>query len=73
MTETPIDPCVHCGHPRTGHGTRYAAIPGRHEWAGTTPPGPPADLRPDQTGPRASLADVLDPITAWLRRTLDPA
>jgi len=26
------DPCGICGHPASGHGTRYAALAGDHQW-----------------------------------------
>ncbi|GAA1123682.1 hypothetical protein [Nocardiopsis composta] len=28
----PGRPCGHCGAPQTGHGVRYAALAGAHEW-----------------------------------------
>lgn len=27
-----VDPCMVCRHPRNGHGVRYAALQGDHEW-----------------------------------------
>ncbi|MFI6986072.1 hypothetical protein ACIBSV_46970 [Embleya sp. NPDC050154] len=52
MKPTP-DACVHCGHPRDGHGTRYATITGPHTW---TP-------EPEIRG-RNHLADVMAGIPA---------
>lgn len=30
-------PCAHCGLPEEGHGRRYAAIPGWHDWKRDVP------------------------------------
>lgn len=27
-----VDPCMKCGHAKEGHGVRYAALQGDHEW-----------------------------------------
>lgn len=65
----PTDPCAHCGHPHDGHGTRYAALPGRHEWAAAPRPVTPFGLTPPAHRYDPAESDAFDPI-ANLRATL---
>lgn len=36
------DPCLHCGHSEDGHGIRYAALVGDHEYLPSHEPTPAA-------------------------------
>jgi len=40
------DPCLHCGHSEDGHGTRYAALVGDHEYLPSHEPAPRAIPHP---------------------------
>jgi hypothetical protein len=66
------DPCLHCDHPETGHGIRYAALVGDHEHVPSHEPAPRPIPHP--LGGVTYPVDSGDPdgLRMWMDHT-DPA
>jgi hypothetical protein len=67
------DPCLHCGHVEDGHGTRYAALVGDHEYLPSHEPAPTAIPHP--LGGVTNVIDPGDPVGERLQQVwaTDPA
>lgn len=75
-----IEPCRACDHPREGHGIRYAAIVGDHEWIdpGEAPAPPRRAVRDDDPCPvevaqAAMTPRIVDHPDGGITYPLDPA